>query len=65
MHNLKLVTSESGDIRGFVKTLSDMELVAMQQQARQANDEKLLNLILEELGNRPTKRRQACDVSST
>lgn len=36
----------------FIKTLTDMELVQLQREARDCNDTESLNLILAELGNR-------------
>lgn len=43
----------------FLKTLSDVELVSMQNAARQAGDEDLKSLVLVELGN----RQKAHDVT--
>ncbi len=42
----------------FVKTLTDMELVALQKEARQSQDTETVNLVLIELGKRQQQKDQ-------
>jgi len=44
--------SEVEALKEFIRSLTDMELVAMQYEARQFDDKETLHLILVELGDR-------------